>query len=82
MNEEQLKIIISAETKDLKNKLDEVQKQLGATADSSSKLNKIGDVMKSVAKTVATASAAAFAAVSTGVVALTKAAIDNYAEYE
>ena len=85
MNEE-LKIIIRAEIaeaqKNIKAVKDEVE-DLGEEGDKSSgkfknAMGKVGDA----AKTVAKVSAAAFAAAGAAVVGLTKAAIDNYAEYE
>ena len=81
MNEE-LKIIIKAEIADLEKKLKEVENQISKTAKGSSKLSEIGKNMGEACKKVAAVSAAAFAAAGAGVVALTKQAIDNYAEYE
>ena len=81
MNEE-LKIIIRAEIEELKRNMKEAQSQISETAESSSKLNKIGTVMKNVAATVAATAAAAFVAVAAGVTALVKKSIESYAEYE
>lgn len=81
MNEE-LQIIIKAVTDDVSKKLKDVQTEIDKTSKESSKLSKIGDAMKGVAKVAGTAFIAAGAAAAAGVAKLTKDAIDNYAEYE
>jgi phage-related protein len=79
---EELKIKITAEIADLKKNLKEVQEQLDKTSNESKKLNKVGDTMKKVAGTVAKVSAVAFTAAAAGIAAITKQAVQNYAEYE
>lgn len=89
MNEE-LRIKITAQIADAQKNLKEVQAQLGKVGTdgekSASKLGasfkKMGDVTKQALGVAAKATAAATAAAAAGVVALTKSAVESYAEYE
>ena len=89
MNEE-IKIIISAQINDLKagckqatdaiNGIDEEGAK--ASKNSESHFSKMGNAAKKAGAVMAKALAAGITAAATGVVALTKAAVEGYAEYE
>lgn len=87
---EELKIIISAEVGKLKSAVADAKSQIsgiGTEGESSSSkmssaLEKAGNAAKKAGKVVATAMAAGLAAATAGVVAIGKAAIESYAEYE
>lgn len=87
---EELKIIISAEVGKLKSAVNEAKSQIsgiGTEGESSSSkmssaMEKAGNAAKKAGKVVATAMAAGLAAATAGVVAIGKAAIESYAEYE
>ena len=89
MNEE-LRIKITAQIAEAQKNLKEIQKQLGdigADGEKSSKkfgdaFKKMGEATKQALAVTAKAVATATATATAGVVALTKSAIENYAEYE
>lgn len=89
MNEE-LKIKISAEISKLKEgckqateAIDGIDKEAKETSSSTDKhFSKMGDAAKKAGAVMAKGLAVGLAAAATGVVALTKAAIEGYAEYE
>lgn len=85
MNEE-LKIIISAQTAEAEKNINNAKKAVGNLgeegAKSSSKFSGAMKALGNVSKVALKATATALAAVSSGVVALTGAAVKNYAEYE
>lgn len=85
MNEE-LKIYITAELDELKKELQKGRQEVEKFSEEGEKgFNKFGEAAKKVGNAVKTglkAASVAITAAAAGVAALTKAAIDNYAEYE
>lgn len=89
MNEE-LRIKITAQVAEAQKNLKEIQKQIGEVGNAGEKgAKKFGDAFKKMGeatgkalKAVATATGVAVAAAAAGVVALTKSAVESYAEYE
>lgn len=78
MNEE-LKVIITATVDGLKKGVKEAQSSLEGLKGIG---KKVGDSISSAIKTTAKVVTAASAAAAAGIVAITKQAVDNYAEYE
>ena len=84
---EQLKIIISAQTAEAQKNIQAATKEIQnldeqAQKSSNGGFKKAMDAIGSAAKTAAKATAVAFASIATGVVAIGSAAIKEYAEFE
>lgn len=87
---EELKVVITAEINNLKNQVNKAKNEINsfkdqvnkAKADVDKNFKAIGDGIGKALQTGAKVAAASLATITTGLAALSKSAIDNYAEYE
>lgn len=87
---EELKVIITAEVGKLKEETDKAKKEIKSFADRveeakkevDKKFSKMGENIGNAIKTGCKAAAAALGTITTGLAALTKSAVSNYADYE